>query len=71
MRQYYSLLVPQGLTNVVLNRHRRGLPLKSSESDITPLSPFPSSILHLPTLSFLAQSQIKVLIKFITNHYNQ
>jgi hypothetical protein len=62
------MLVPHGPTDVVLNRHRRVLPLRSSESDIRPLLTFPSSILLLSTLNFLAQSQIKALINFITNH---
>jgi hypothetical protein len=59
------MLVPQGPTDAVLNRPRRGLPSRSSKSDIKPLSTFPSSILHLPTLSFLAQSQIKALNQII------
>jgi hypothetical protein len=58
------MLVPQGPTDVVLSRHWRGLPPRSSESNIKPLSLFPSTILHLLTLSFLTQSQIKVLINF-------
>jgi hypothetical protein len=34
----------------VFERHRQGLPPRSSESDIRPLSPFPSSILHIPLI---------------------
>jgi hypothetical protein len=45
-------------------------PPRSSESDIRTLSTFPSSTLHLPTISFLAQSQIKVLINFPTSNQN-
>jgi hypothetical protein len=47
MRQYTTqCLLQHGTTDVVLNRHRRGLPPWSSESDIRSLSSFPSSISH-------------------------
>jgi hypothetical protein len=49
MRQYTTqCLLQQGTTDAVLNRQRRGLPPWSFESDIRPLSTFPSSILHFP-----------------------
>jgi hypothetical protein len=57
--------------NAVLNRHRRVLPPRSPDYLLIHSHPFHLVIRHLPTLSFLAQSQIKVLINFITNHSNQ
>jgi hypothetical protein len=47
----YSML-HRAQCDTVLNWHRFGLPPRSSKSDIRPHSPFPSSILHLPTLRF-------------------
>jgi hypothetical protein len=47
VRQYTTqYLLQQGTTDAIINRHRRWLPPWSSESDIRPLSSFPSSILH-------------------------
>jgi hypothetical protein len=52
MRQYITqCLLQQGTTDAVLNRHRRGLPPWSSESDIRPLSSYPSSIPHFPLVA--------------------
>jgi hypothetical protein len=52
MRQYTTqCLLQQGTTDVIINRHRRGLPPWSSESDIRPLSSFPSSIPHFPLVA--------------------
>jgi hypothetical protein len=52
MRQYTTqCLLQQGTTDAVLNRHRRGLPPWSSESNIRPLSSFPSSIPHFPLVA--------------------
>jgi hypothetical protein len=44
------MLVTQGSTDALLNRHRRGLPPRRSESDIRPLSTFSSSILYIPLI---------------------
>jgi hypothetical protein len=52
MCQYTTqCLLQQGTIDAVLNRHRRGLPPWSSESNIRPFSTFPSSILHFPLVA--------------------
>jgi hypothetical protein len=52
MCQYTTqCLLQQGTTDAVLNRHRRGLPPWSSESDIRPLSSFSSSIPNFPLVA--------------------
>jgi hypothetical protein len=50
-----------------LNRHGLGLPPRSPEYLLIHSNPSHLVILRLPTLSFLAQSQIKVLINFPTS----
>jgi hypothetical protein len=57
--------------NAVLNRPRRGLALRGPEYLLIHSYPSHPVILHLQSFSFLAQSQIKVLINFIINHSNQ
>jgi hypothetical protein len=52
MLQYTTqCLLQHGTTDMVLNQHKRGLPLWSSKSDIRPLSSFPSSILYFPLVA--------------------
>jgi hypothetical protein len=52
--------------DVVLNRHGRGIPAWSLKYLLIHSHPSHPLILHLPTLSFLLQSQIKELINFLT-----
>jgi hypothetical protein len=50
---------------VVLNRHGQGILARSLKYLLIHSHPSHPLILHLPILSFLAQSQIKELINFL------
>jgi hypothetical protein len=66
MRQYIQCLFHRAQHDAVLNQPGQGLPPRSPEYLLIHSHLSHLVILHLPTLSFLAQSQIKELINFPT-----
>jgi hypothetical protein len=63
MCQYRSMLAHQGPNDMVLNWHRWGLPLWSSELITRHSPPFPFGILYLLSPNFPSQSQFKMTFR--------